>query len=142
MTVQQILKMKGSAVFTMPTTATLASVAWELNSRKIGAVVILDREQIVGMLSERDIVRVIAERGAKALDVPASTAMTQRVEICGCDDLVDDLMARMTNSRFRHMPVVHEGKLVGLVSIGDVVKQRIDEAVREADHMRDYIHSM
>jgi CBS domain-containing protein len=142
MTVQQILKMKGNAVFTMAPTATLAEVARELHSRKIGAVVILDGERLAGILSERDIVRLVAERGAKALDVPASSAMTQRVETCGCDDLVDEVMARMTNSRFRHLPVVHEGRLVGLVSIGDVVKQRIDEAIREADSMRDYIHSM
>jgi CBS domain-containing protein len=142
MIVKQILKMKGSAVFTMSPSATLADVARELTHRKIGAVVILDGERIAGIVSERDVVRAIAERGAKALEATASSVMTQRVETCACEDLVDDLLERMTNSRFRHLPVVEEGHLVGLVSIGDVVKQRIDEAVRERDHMRDYIHSM
>lgn len=141
MTVKTILDQKGSAVFSMPPTATIADVTRELATRKIGAVLIMDGDQLVGILSERDVVRTLASEGPAALDSPASSVMTQRVETCAIDDLIHDLMERMTQSRFRHMPVVNEGKVVGLISIGDVVKQRIEAAVRERDEMRNYILS-
>lgn len=141
MTVKAILQEKGGDVFTMTPDATLAEVARELTARKIGAVVIMHGDTLAGILSERDVVRHIAAKGADALGATASSAMTQTVETCALDDLIDDVMARMTRSRFRHLPVVHEGRLAGLVSIGDVVKRRIEEAVRERDEIRDYILS-
>jgi len=141
MTVKAILKDKGNAVYTMPPSATLAEVARELATRRIGAVVIMEGERLAGIVSERDMVRALATDGAAALDAPASSAMTQAVQTCRLDDLIDEVMEKMTASRFRHMPVLEDGKLVGLVSIGDVVKQRIEEALRERDDMRAYILS-
>ncbi|MBJ3776316.1 CBS domain-containing protein [Acuticoccus mangrovi] len=141
MSVKNILKQKGSDVFAMSPDSTLLEVANELTERRIGAVVIMDGDRLAGILSERDIVRQVAHRGPVALELPAASTMTQKVETCGVDDLIDDLMTRMTNSRFRHMPVVDEGRLVGVISIGDVVKLRIEEAVRERDDMRAYILS-
>lgn len=142
MTVKQILDEKGRDIFAMGPQATLGEVAAELTARRVGAVLIMEGQHLAGILSERDLVRAIASRGADALSAPASSIMTQSVQTCGLDDLIDDLMERMTASRFRHLPVVDEGKVIGLVSIGDVVKQRIEEAVRERDDMRAYIHSV
>lgn len=141
MSVKSILKEKGSKVFTLPPETTLDTVAKELAERHIGAVVILEGERLVGIVSERDLVRCIAERGAAALNEPASAAMTRRVETCTLSDTIDEVMQRMTTSRFRHVPVLEEGRLVGLISIGDVVKRRIDDAERERDDMRAYILS-
>ncbi|MEM9222175.1 MAG: CBS domain-containing protein [Pseudomonadota bacterium] len=141
MTVKAILDGKGGAVFSMAPRATIAEVAGELSTRRIGAVLITEGEAVVGILSERDVVRAIAERGAAALEEPAAQVMTQKVETCRRDDLIHDVMERMTAARFRHMPVVEEGRLIGLISIGDVVKHRIEEAERESDEMRAYISS-
>ncbi|MEM0908334.1 MAG: CBS domain-containing protein [Pseudomonadota bacterium] len=141
MTVKTILDEKGNAVFSMPPSATLAEVASELASKRIGALLIMEGETLSGILSERDVVRALAKDGAAALSAPTSHYMTQAVETCGIDDLIDDVMERMTAARFRHLPVVDDGKVIGLVSIGDVVKQRIEAAVRERDDMRAYILS-
>lgn len=140
MTVKAILGEKGSVIFTAPPDATLEEVSRQLTHKRIGSVLVMDGERIAGILSERDIVRAIAAEGAAALPRPVSSQMTRKVETCGLDDLVDEVMAKMTNSRIRHLPVLHEGKIVGVVSIGDVVKARIEEAVRETDDMRAYIH--
>ncbi|ORE96520.1 hypothetical protein ATO13_06640 [Stappia sp. 22II-S9-Z10] len=104
-------------------------------------MLIMDGDQLVGILSERDIVRHIASAGAEALKVTASSVMTKSVQTASPDDLVDDVMQRMTSSRFRHMPVVESGKVAGLISIGDVVKVKIEQAIRERDQIRDYILS-
>lgn len=141
MTVKTILDQKGRDVFTMGPDATLAEVAAELTSRRIGAVLIMDGERLAGILSERDLVRSIASRGGACLTEAASSVMTQKVQTCTTDDLIEDVMERMTASRFRHMPVEDRGRVIGLISIGDVVKLRIEEAVRERDDMRAYIHS-
>ncbi len=141
MTVKAILKDKGGDVVSMSPESTLADVAKTLAAKKIGALLIMDGERLAGILSERDIVRHIASVGAEALALTASAVMTAKVETCTRDDLIDSVLERMTASRFRHMPVVEEGKVVGLVSIGDVVKRRIETAVRERDEIRDYILS-
>lgn len=141
MLVKVILDRKGRDIFSMSPEATLAEVAAELTARRIGAVLIMEADRLVGILSERDVVRAVASRGAEALANAASSVMTQTVQTCTLEDLIEDVMERMTASRFRHLPVIDEGKVIGLVSIGDVVKQRIEEAVRERDDMRNYIHS-
>lgn len=141
MTVKAILSEKGGDVFSMSPDATLSDVVQELAERKIGAVLITDGDHLAGILSERDVVRVLAKVGGNALKTSASSVMTAKVETCALDDMIDDVMERMTASRFRHMPVVDGGRVVGVVSIGDVVKRRIEAAVRERDDMRDYIHS-
>lgn len=141
MTVKAILDQKGRDVFSMSPDATLSDVAAELTKRKIGAVLIMDGERLAGILSERDLVRTIASRGAAALSAAASSVMTQTVQTCTRDDLIEDVMERMTAARFRHLPVEEHGRVIGLISIGDVVKQRIEAAVRERDDMRAYIHS-
>ena len=139
MTVQRILADKGATVTTCQPHDPIADVARLLADKKIGAVVILRGEAVAGILSERDIVRAIAAHGAKALARPASDIMTQNVVTCGPLDSNDHVMQLMTGGRFRHLPVVDDGKLVGIVSIGDVVKRRIAEIEREAAQIRDYI---
>lgn len=140
MTVRSILEEKGRDVFTMRPEVTLSEAAAELAGRRIGALVLLgDDGRIVGILSERDIVRVVGTTGAEGLTQNAAQVMTTKVTTCGEDASIDEVMEIMTRGRFRHLPVAEDGRLVGIVSIGDVVKRRIAEAVREAEDMRTYI---
>jgi CBS domain-containing protein len=140
MIVKNILLGKGGNVVTIEPTADLAAAVKLLAERRIGAVVILGADhRIVGVLSERDIVRALAERGPTALHEPVGQVMTRNVKTCSEDDTIGSLMGHMTTGKFRHMPVVEQGKLVGIVSIGDVVKNRVEEIEREAAALRDYI---
>ena len=139
MTVQRILDDKGSVVVTCRPQDTVGDVAKVLADRKIGAVVIMQDDAVKGILSERDIVRAIAGQGGKALEKPASEIMTVNVITCALRDTNDDVMQVMTGGRFRHLPVVEDGKLAGIISIGDVVKRRIAVMEREAAEIREYI---
>ena len=140
MTVAAILKEKGRQVVTAHPGATLADICTLLADKRIGAVVLTDKSGgVKGIVSERDVVRAIARDGAAALAKPVSSVMTREVVSCAEGDTNASLMAKMTGGKFRHLPVVKEGKLVGIVSIGDVVKRRIAEAEFEARAMRDYI---
>ena len=140
MHVAQILKLKGRDVETVRANVPLMEVAQRLSSRRIGAIVVVDGVgDIVGIVSERDIVRVIGRDGPGALEQQVAAVMTRGVVTCREADTVDQLMAEMTQRRFRHMPVVEGGRLVGIVSIGDVVKHRVAEVENEAAAMRDYI---
>ena len=144
MNVKAILAAKklGGDIIGIEPTADLATAAKLLSKHRIGSVVILGAgERLVGILSERDIVRALSEQGAGALALPVGQVMTRDVATCGEDDTVASIMERMTAGRFRHMPVVANGRLVGVISIGDVVKQRVDEIEGEAQAMRDYIRS-
>jgi len=140
MNVASILKWKGRNVLTSKPTETVLAVAKTLAEHKIGCIVLLDDEKnVAGIISERDIVRAIAKSGQDVLEQPVSICMTKEVITCRESDTINSLMAEMTSRRFRHLPVVEGGELVGLVSIGDVVKERIAEAETEAAAMRDYI---
>jgi CBS domain-containing protein len=140
MIVKNILLGRRGNVVTIEPTADLAAAVKRLAERRIGALVILGADhRIVGILSERDIVRAFAERGPAALHEPVGQVMTRDVKTCSEDDTIESLMGRMTTGRFRHMPVVEQGKLVGIVSVGDVVKNRVEEMEREAAALRDYI---
>jgi CBS domain-containing protein len=140
MTVREILAAKGNDVVTIGPTNSLQDAARALAQHRIGAVVVTGADdKIVGILSERDIVRVVGEQGAAALSQPISEAMSTSVKVCGEHHTVNEVMGIMTRGRFRHLPVEHEGRLVGIVSIGDVVKQRIEDVEREADEIRNYI---
>ena len=140
MTVKSILDEKGHNVVTLEPDATLARAAQLLGAKRIGAVVVTDGDaRILGILSERDIVRVIGQSGAAALDMRVSGVMTGKVTTCRETHTVNHVMEVMTRGRFRHLPVEKNGRLDGIVSIGDVVKRRIEEALREADQIREYI---
>jgi len=140
MTVSIILAGKGRGVVSIEPSATLASAVELLAEKRIGAALILGAEhRVVGILSERDIVRALAERGAAALQEPVSRTMTRRVSTCTENETVSSIMERMTDGKFRHVPVVDQGRLVGIVSIGDVVKHRLHEMERDSAAMRDYI---
>jgi CBS domain-containing protein len=142
MTVFSILAAKGGDVITIEPTATLAAAAALLRERRIGAAVILGAGgRVAGILSERDIVHALAARGRQALDEPLSQSMTREVATCALDEEINSIMERMTNGKFRHMPVIDGGRLAGIVSIGDIVKQRLDEMERESEAMRDYIRT-
>jgi CBS domain-containing protein len=111
-----------------------------LAEKRIGAVVIIGADRrIVGILSERDIVRALAEQGRKALDEPVSAAMTRKVSTCHERETISSIMERMTLGKFRHVPVVDQGRLAGIISIGDVVKHRLSEVERDSAALRDYI---
>ncbi len=143
MTVAAILNSKGRDVYTEPSTRSLSEICASLGGRRIGAIVLCDEPGvIVGIASERDVVRAIAMEGPDSLAQPVSEYMTKEVAVCGETDSVNGVMARMTEGRFRHMPVVEDGKLIGLVSIGDIVKFRIAQVEREADDMRSYIQAV
>ena len=120
--------------------ASLAEAIKVLAEKRIGAALILGADRrIAGIISERDIVRALAERGATVLGEPVSQTMTRKVETCNENETVATIMERMTAGKFRHMPVVDQGRLVGVVSIGDIVKHRVHEMERESVAMRDYI---
>jgi CBS domain-containing protein len=140
--VVNILKDKGSSVATARPEATIAEVAAKLASRKIGAVVVVGADgRVDGILSERDIIRAIAARGANALNDQAADIMTRQVISCTGANTLDELMEIMTSGRFRHVPVVENGALIGIVSIGDVVKRHIAEVEMEASALRNYVVS-
>jgi CBS domain-containing protein len=140
MTVRAILSLKGSDLVTIKPTASLVTAAKVLAERRIGALVVTDTaERVAGILSERDIVRALAERGPDALHESLDQAMTRRVVTCTEAMTVSEVMKRMTTGKFRHLPVVKLGRLVGIVSIGDVVKYRLATMQHESESMRDYI---
>ena len=142
MTVKAILSTKGSDVTTIEPTATLKDAVAILAARRIGAVVVTGAEQrVTGILSERDIVRTLAEKGESALNAPVSESMTRKVVTCSETETISDIMTRMTAGKFRHVPVVEQGRLVGIISIGDVVKWRLEEMERESAALRDYIRT-
>ena len=140
MNVAAILKTKGRTVTTARVDTLLADIAGKLASRKIGAIVIIgEAGRVAGIISERDVVRLIADRGAAALQLPVGDAMTHTVVTCHEDTTLDELMELMTTGRFRHIPVVEDDALVGLVSIGDVVKLHLADMALEVTSMRSYL---
>lgn len=140
MNVAAILKGKGRAVATARPETSLQTIIEKLTAKRIGAIIIVGANgTVAGIISERDIIRAIAERGAGCLERPVSEFMTRQVVICSEADTLDQLMATMTAGRFRHIPVVEDGALVGIVSIGDVVKHHIAEVEMEASALRTYL---
>ncbi len=140
MNVVTILKQKGRAVTTAGPNTTLLEVANKLAAKRIGAIVVVGAGgEVVGIVSERDIIRSLGTQGADCLTLPVAETMTKQVVTCQETDTLDELMAMMTARRFRHLPVVTDGALVGIVSIGDVVKHHVAEVEMEATAMRDYI---
>jgi CBS domain-containing protein len=138
--VSQILKHKGDLVFTASPHETVAAAAALLLSRRVGAMVIVDdQDQVVGILSERDVVRVVAEQGAAGLAQPVSSCMSREVIFAAPNETVQSLLERMTDRRVRHLPVLKGGRLAGLVSIGDLVKSKIAETEAEAENLKAYI---
>ena len=139
MTVRSILDSKGHQVLSVEPDAKLAAAVKILGERKIGAVLVMSDGRIEGILSERDIVRVLSGRGAGVLDESVSAVMTRKVVSCRESDTVAGIMEMMTLGKFRHLPVVEEGRVVGLISIGDIVKRRVQEYETEQEALRDYI---
>ncbi|MGZ3276124.1 MAG: CBS domain-containing protein [Caulobacteraceae bacterium] len=140
MLVSQILKLKGSAVYTCSPLETVAAAASVLYSRRVGALVVMDEaDHVVGILSERDVVRVIAQQGHMGLQAPVSSCMTRGVIYANPTETVADLMSRMTDRRIRHLPVCKDDRLMGIVSIGDLVKSKIAETEAEAEELKAYI---
>lgn len=142
MIVKSILSAKGSDVATIAPTSTLAEATRLLAERKIGALVVTGAGgRIIGIISERDIVRALAQHGGSAPQLPLTDVMTRKVVTCTPSDTVSVLMERMTAGKFRHLPVTDDGRLVGIISIGDVVKYRLTELQHEQDALRDYIQT-
>jgi CBS domain-containing protein len=140
MTVKTILSAKGSDIATVAPGASIAAAATRLAERRIGALVVQGADdRVVGIISERDIVLALAARGAGVLDEPVSQIMTRKVVTCGLSETVAAVMERMTTGKFRHVPVIEGNRLVGIVSIGDVVKHRLGQIEGETAALRDYI---
>jgi CBS domain-containing protein len=140
MNVAVILRQKGRAVTTASPSTTLLEVANKLAAKRIGAIVIVAAKgKVAGIISERDIIRCLSTHGPGCLTQPVSDSMTRNVISCEENDTLDELMARMTEGRFRHLPVITDGALVGIISIGDVVKHHVAEVTMEATAMREYI---
>ena len=140
MTVARILDEKGRDVFTTQPHRTLKEVIGLLAEKGVGAVVVSDASQsVLGILSERDVVRVLAKQGASALDDPVSRYMTPKVITARREDTIDHVRQTMTEGRFRHVPIVEDGRLIGIVSIGDVVKHHVNQLDSERQALREYI---
>ena len=140
MLVKHILGEKGREIIAITADATLSEAARLLARKRIGAVIVRDEAgALAGILSERDVVRAVADESVAALARPVSAYMTRAVATCGEHDTIEDLMEMMTIGRFRHVPVVEDDKITGMISIGDVVKTRIAETVQEAASLRKYI---
>lgn len=141
MYVRDILKAKGGEVFSVGPDAPVAELVRELVARRIGAALVRDGDRIVGIVSERDVLYAAAERGGACLEARVRDLMTVEVVTCGPDTMIDEVMNAMTSRRIRHIPVIEDGALAGVVSIGDVVKSRIESAEREASQLREYIQA-
>ena len=140
MTVAIMLSQKGREVVTTTAGVKIADAVEALAAHKIGALVVVDEaKHIAGIVSERDVVRAVAQKGGEVLSELIGTIMTRSVVTCAESETINDVMTRMTRGRFRHLPVVEDGRLAGIISIGDVVKARIEQVEREADEMRAYI---
>ena len=140
MQISKLLDDKGPFVATISPDASIADAAHEMTARSIGALVVsIDASTILGIISERDIVRAISESGAAVLDASVRSMMSSHVRTCTPEDLVDSLMATMTDHRIRHLPVLTDGKLTGIVSIGDLVKARMDELEYDRKVLEQYI---
>ena len=141
MLIAQILAGKGSDVISTRPEATIAEVAGLLKEKRSGAVVVTEADgRLCGIISERDLARGLANYGSKLLDMKVGTLMTSDVVTCSPDDGIETLMQTMTDGRFRHLPVVKDGELTGIISIGDVVKHRLKELEAETHMLQDYIH--
>ena len=141
MSVSEILSGKGGNVITVAPDTSLDEVAGTLAKHKIGALVAKDGDAVCGIVSERDIVRHIASDGGDALQHTVGDCMTKAVISCTRSDTIDTVMEKMTAGRFRHLPVIEEGELLGIISIGDVVKRKIEQAERDAEELKRYIAS-
>ena len=140
MFVSDILSQKGGLVFTVTAGTTVAQITQQLSVRRIGSVLVMaDTDRVAGIVSERDIVRAMASRGVAALELEAREVMTRDVQTCHPDDSIEHVMEMMTQGRFRHLPVVDREELIGLISIGDVVKARLEETRHETEALNAYI---
>lgn len=139
MKVETMLEKKGGTVVTVPPSATVAAVSHRLNAERIGALVVsADGSRIDGIISERDLARGLALHGTELLHMPASDLMTREVKTCTPEDDIKAVMSRMTHGRIRHLPVVDQNRLCGIISIGDVVKNRLEELELETNVLRDF----
>ena len=142
MNVNAILSVKGSEVVTIDPTTNVAAAAKILGERKIGALVVTGPDRrVIGIVSERDIVQELAAHGAASLELPLTEIMTRKVMTCSASDSISSVMEKMTDGRFRHLPVIEQGRLAGIVSIGDIVKHRLAEMESEQSALRDYIQT-
>lgn len=140
MLISQVIKEKGDLVFTVSPHETVAEAAALLHERKVGSVVVVSQnDAVVGILSERDVVSAVAQKGPEGLSQPVSSCMTRDVIFAQPTETVDALLGRMTDRRVRHLPVLKDGRLAGLVSIGDLVKRKIAETEAEAETLKAYI---
>jgi len=141
MSVAELIRNKDGGLIAVAPDSDVSAAAALLAEKRIGALVVKDGEKLAGILSERDIVRALAVRGGACLEQKVSSIMTSNVETCAPEESVESVMGRMTSGRFRHMPVVVEGKVTGIISIGDLVKSRLSQLEMETESLKQYIAS-
>lgn len=141
MNILEVIRRKGSDVLSISPEASVGELVRKLHEHNVGALVCLQGEELVGIVSERDVIHGLGERGTGLLDEPVSAIMTANVETCQSGDKLEDLAVRMTELRIRHLPVVEDEELKAIVSIGDVVKQRLEDLQAERDNLIDYVSS-
>lgn len=139
MFVSDILSQKGGLVHTVTPGTSVGQISQQLSLRRIGSVLVMEDDAVAGIVSERDLVRAFASHGAAAMELEARHVMTREVVSCDPDDSIEQVMEMMTRGRFRHLPVVRHGELLGVVSIGDVVKARLEETRHETEALKAYI---
>lgn len=139
MTIAAILREKGGDVARVAPGSAISEVVDVLGQRRIGAVLVMEGSSLLGIVSERDVVRCLASHGASALDRTAEMLMTRELRTAGRTTTCIDALSMMTQGRFRHLPVVEDGQVVGIVSIGDVVKRRLDQQAHEVDELKAYV---
>jgi CBS domain-containing protein len=139
MFVSDILSQKGGLVHTVTPGTSVGQISQQLSLRRIGSVLVMEDDAVAGIVSERDLVRAFASHGAAAMELEARHVMTREVVSCDPDDSIEQVMEMMTRGRFRHVPVVRHGELLGVVSIGDVVKARLEETRHETEALKAYI---
>jgi len=139
MRVADILTVKGDDVISVTPDTNIVEVSKILKAKRIGAILVMKGDSIAGIISERDIVRGLPDYGEKILNMPVSDLMTKKVTTCSSDASIDQIMEMMTEGRIRHLPVVDNGKLAGFISVGDVVKTRVEELVAEEGQLRSYV---
>src|SRR5690625_3920028 len=141
MNILEVIRRKGNKVLSISPAATVEELIQKLHESNVGALVCLEGDHLVGIVSERDVIHGLGEQGLSLLAAPVSAIMTAEVETCESGDKLEDLAVRMTELRIRHLPVVEEGELKAIVSIGDVVKQRLEDLQAERDNLIDYMTS-
>lgn len=140
MSIKNILEAKSNAILSLEESETVLSAVKKMNESGVGSIIVMDKGELSGIFTERDLLKVCAKNHDKLDNIPLKDVMTKNLTVANCNDTVDDILSTMITKKFRHMPVMDENKILGLISIGDAVKSKMEKAIEEANALRQYIH--